>query len=341
MVKKRKLVSIKDIAKQAGFSATTVSFALNNPDRVGAGTRRHVLRIARKLDYSRIKKSGKRGAIGIVTDDYYNFVLGEFYNWVVWGILEELKSRGINILIESTGKNPDYFPKMVTKNLVDGVLFLGKNSLDLNYIAQQKGIPLLLVGHPIPEGELHSIVPDGRAGAFQAVNHLIELGHKKIAIITGEPTYDPTTAERIEGYHFALSKAGIAENKDYLVQADFGRPETAITATQKLLELTDPPTAIFCASDSLAYRAYKAIKEKGLKIPKDIAVVGFDNLTAPEYSMLPEPELTTINVDRKELGRKSVEILFEIIQRSGKTSHRYTLPVQLVVKKSTAPPLPN
>ena len=115
MVKRRKLVSVKDVAKKAGVSPSTVSFALNNPDRVGADTRQHVLRTAREMDYSRIKKSAKRGYIGIVADDNYNLALGEFYNWVVFGILEELKKRGVNILVEATGKDPDYFPRMITK----------------------------------------------------------------------------------------------------------------------------------------------------------------------------------------------------------------------------------
>jgi len=336
--RRKKLVSIRDVAKSAGVSLSTVSFALNNPDRVGADTRRHVLRIAREMDYSRVKKRVKRGYIGIVTDDNHNLIFGEFYNWVIFGILEELKKKGVNILIESTGKDPEYFPRMITKNLVDGVLFLGKSSLDLTYIAEQKGIPMLLVGHPIPEAELHTIVPDGRSGAFQAVNHLVELGHKNIAMIIGEPMYDPTTADRVEGYRFALTKAGIEERKDYIVQADFGKPETAIKATNQLLELPDPPTAIFCASDSLAFRAYKAIEEKGLKIPKDISIVGFDDIIAPEYAELPKPELTTVHVDRVEMGRKSVGILFDLIQTPGKTAYRYTLPVQLAVKKSTSVP---
>jgi DNA-binding LacI/PurR family transcriptional regulator len=335
---KRKLVSIKDIAKEAGVSISSVSFALNDPERVGADTRRHILRIARELGYTRVKKLRKRGYIGLVADDYYNLLFGEFYNWVVFGILEELKKRGVNVLVESTGKDPEYFPRMITKSMVDGVLFLGKSSRDLIYIAQQKNIPLVMVGHPIPEIELHAIVPDGRSGAFQAVNHLIELGHKRIAMIIGEPMYDPITAERVEGFRFALTKAGLSAKKEYIAEADFGKPETALKATNKLLELPDPPTAIFCASDSLAFRAYKAIKEKGLKIPKDISVVGFDDIAAPEYAELPKPDLTTVRVDRKEMGKSSVEILFEVIQNPARTAYRYTLPVQLAVKKSSGPP---
>jgi LacI family transcriptional regulator len=336
MPKRRKLVTIKDIAKEAKCSIASVSFAMNEPDRVSPNTRRHILRIARESGYSRVKKLKNRGTIGLVADDYYNLLFGEFYNMVVLGILEELKKRNFNVLIDSTGKDPEYFPKMITKSKVDGVLFLGKCSRDIIYIAQQKNIPVVLVGHPIPDVEIHTVVPDGRSGAFQAMNHLIELGHKKIAMITGEPMYDPITSERVEGYRFALAQAGIPDRKEYIAEADFGKPKTAHGAADKLLSLSEPPTAIFCASDSLAYRAYEAIKDKSLKIPGDISVVGFDEITAPEYALLPKPELTTVQVDRRQMGKNSVEILFNIIQNPVKTAYRYTLPVKLVIKESTS-----
>lgn len=336
--KKRKLVGISDVAKEAGVSLSSVSFALNNPERVAAQTRSHILRIARELGYSRIKKSGKKAMLGVIADDYYDLFTGEFYNHVSLGIFMELKERGINVMIDSTGRDPECFPKMITKGLVDGILFLGKSSKDLVYIAQQKGIPSILVGHPFIDMEMHTIVSDGRGGAFQAVEHLVSHGHKKIAMINGEPMHDPITLDRTEGYRSALAKAGIEERKEYLIEADFGKPETAIQATKKLLELPDPPTAIFCASDSLAYRAYGAIKEKRLKIPHDISVAGFDDIGAPPYAELPQPELTTVHVDREQMGRKSVELLLEVIGNPTRPACRYTLPVKLVVRKSTATP---
>ena len=337
MTKRRKFVNINDIAKAAGVSLSTVSFSLNNPERVAQNTRSHVLRIAKELGYLRVRKAGKRGNIGLIADDYYNLIFGEFYNWVSIAILEELKKRSYNVLIDSTEKDPECFPKMIVKSMVDGVLFLGKVSKDLIYIAQQKNIPIVLVGHPIPEIELNAIVPDGRSGAVQAIDHLIALGHKKIAIMLGEPIYDPITVERLEGYRFALSKARLPERSEYIIEADYGKPETAVEAVNKLLNLPNPPSAIFCTSDSLAYRAYNAIKAKGMNIPKDISIVGFDDIKSPEYAQLPQPELTTVHVDRQEMGRSSVEILFDIMHNQKKATFRYTLPVKLVIKKSTAP----
>ena len=338
MRKRHKLVTIDDVAKEANVSPSTVSFSLNEPDKVNPDTRRHVLRITKEMGYSRVKKVKKRGYIGLISDDYWNMMAGEFYNIVIIGVFEELKKRGADILVDSTDNDPERFPKMITKNMVDGVLFLGTSGRDLAYIANQKKIPIVLIGHALPEAELHSVVPDGRNGGFQATKHLIDLGHKKIAMVTGRPSYDPIAAERLEGYKFALSQNGIRESEEYIAKADFCHPESAVEATKSLLELPDPPTAIFYSSDSLAYRGYPVIKEKGLQIPQDISVVGFDDLTAPGYAILPKPSLTTVRIDRLRMGKSCVELLYDIINDPNKPVFKYTLGVELVVKESTAPP---
>ena len=332
-------IKIRDIARTAEVSPASVSQAFNDPHRVNRETRKRILEVAEKLGYVRIRqKKAKKGVIGVIADNYYNLLMGEFYNMVVLGILDELKSRKMNVLLEAVAAGEEYFPKMITKNLVDGLLFLGKVSRDLIMMIKQKDIPIVLVGHPIPDMEIHTIVSDGRSGAIQAVTHLIELGHKNIAIVTGEPAFDPITSERLEGYKFALSNAGIRTRAEYIAQADFGKPETATEAVVNLLGLKDPPTAIFCASDSLAFRAYKAIDEAGLKIPKDISVVGFDNISAPPYAEEVSPSLTSINVDRYQMGKMSVDLLFDIIANPSKTACRHTLPVKLVIKNSTKSP---
>lgn len=330
---------LKDIAKRLKISPATVTQAFNNPKRVNRNTRRIILETAAELGYIRRRyKKGRQNVIGIIADNYPNIFIGEFFNLVAMGMLVELKKRGLNAMIEAFGAEEDIPPPMITKRLVDGILFLGKVSREHILMTQQKGIPLVLVGHPIPDMELHTVLSDGRSGAIQAVEHLINLGHKKIAIISGEPPFDPVASERMDGYRFALSKANIPIKEEYLAQADFGIPQTAYDAAIKLLELKDPPTAIFCTSDSLAYRAYKAIEDKGLQIPKDISVVGFDNILVPGYADPMTPALTTINVDRELMGKTSVEILLDVIENPEKTVYRYTLPVQLAVKGSTAKP---
>lgn len=329
-------IKIRDIARAAEVSPSSVSQAFNDPHRVNRETRKKILETAEKLGYIRRRqKKAKKGAIGIIVDNYYNLLMGEFYNFVTLGIMEELKSRKVSTMVEAIEAGEEYFPKMITKNLVDGILFLGMVSRELILMMKQKDIPMVLVGHPIPDMEISTILSDGRSGAIQATTHLIESGHKDIAIITGASQSDLVASERMEGYRFALEKAGIKVKPEYIAQADFSYPETAVSATEKLLKLPAPPTAIFCTSDSLAYRAYKAIKAAGLKIPKDISVVGFDNILIPGYAEAMTPALTTIDVDRKQFGITSVELLFEIIANPAKPALRLTLPVKLTIKGST------
>ncbi|MFA4967134.1 MAG: LacI family DNA-binding transcriptional regulator [Candidatus Margulisiibacteriota bacterium] len=332
--------TIKELAKRAKVSLSTVSQVFNNPARVSPESRRAVLEAAEYFSYIRPRKRrGLQNAVGIVADNFYNCFLGEFYNLVVESIAEELKRINKNIYLEALGEKDDYYPQIITKNLVDGILFIGKVHPNHVIMAKQKHIPFVMVGHPIPNTEMHCIVPDNRAGSIQAVEHLIKLGHKKIAIVLGEPTYDPTSFERLEGYRFALINAGIEPQKEYLVQADFGKPETAYDATKKLLNLKNPPTAIFYASDSLAYRGYKAIKDAGLSIPKDISVVGFDNIDIKDYLTPFGPALTSVDIDRRKMGKIAVDLLYEIINNPQRIPLRYTLPVKLIEKESTTSPL--
>lgn len=332
--------TIKDVAKRAKVSLATVSQVFNNPARVGPENRRAVLEAAEWVGYVRPRKRrGTQGAVGIIADNFANCFEGEFYNIVVESIAQELKMINKNIYLEALGEKDEYFPQIITKNLVDGILFLGKVYPNHIIMTRQKHIPFIMVGHPIPNMELHTVVPDNRSGAIQAVEHLLGLGHKKIAIVLGEPTYDPTSFERLEGYRYALTKAGIEPIKEYVVQADFGKPITAYKETEKLLNLKDPPTAIFFASDSLAYRGYQAIADRGLRIPQDISVVGFDNIDIKDYLKPFGPPLTSIDINRRKMGKIAVELLYQIIDNPQKIPLRYTLPVKLVVKESTAKPV--
>lgn len=331
-----KKTTINEVAKRAKVSIATVSQVFNNPGRVSPENRRAVLEATEWVGYVRHhQKRGNYNAIGIVAENFPNYFEGEFYNIVVESICEKLKKLDKNIYLESLGNRDEFFPPIITKNLVDGILFIGKVHPNHIIMAKQKHIPFILVGHPIPNTELHVIIPDNRAGSMQAVEHLISLGHRKIAIVLGEPQYDPTSFERLEGFRFALSNAGIELKKEYIAQANFGKPQTAYDETKKILNLPDSPTAIFYTSDSLAYRGYKAIADSGLKIPGDISVVGFDNIDIKEYLQPFGPALTSIDVNQRKMGELAVEMLYELIEHPSKIPLRYTLPVNLVIKDST------
>ncbi|MFH1362365.1 MAG: LacI family DNA-binding transcriptional regulator [bacterium] len=334
---RRKKVRLKDIAKQLGISFATVSQALNHPRLVRRQTVKMVMSKCEELGYVKKVSSKKRkGTIGVVAQDIYNLVLGDYYNYVLQGVLAESQKRGLKVEIECL--KDENLPLMVSKNSVDGLLLFGKIKKELVLALKQKGVPLILVGHPIPNLELHTVMADGRAGVYELTKHLIELGHRKIAFVYSKPLQDYITADRIEGYRFALIESRFKINEEYLVEADWCSPESSYEATNKLLDLKQPPTAIVYANDPMAYRAYQAIRERKLKIPKDMSIAGFDNMPISDYIEPFKPELTTVAAPRQQIGKTAVDVLQNLIEKPSKIALRYTLPVSLMIKGSTAPP---
>jgi len=227
---------------------------------------------------------------------------------------------------------------MITKGMVAGIVIVGRFPREHILQIKQENIPLVLCGNPIPGLELHTVVPDGRLGIYEATKHLIKLGHKKIATITGGPLFDPITSDRLDGYRFALSEAGINISDSYIVQADFYKLDTVAPALDKLLGLKNPPPAIVCACDAIAYTAIKILNEKGIKVPKDISITAFDDLPFPEFIEISKPKLTTAHVNLEQLGDVAVDVLLEVIENPAKTAYRHTMPTQLVTGKTTAAP---
>jgi len=336
-MKRRKKVRIKDIAKELGVSYATVSQALNHPREVNRATVRSVMAKCKELGYIKTTTNNKRkGVIGIIAQDIYNLVLGEHYNRIYVGVLEEAQKRELRI--ESEFLTNGNLPLMVSKNSVDGVLLFGKIKKELVLALKQKGIPMLLVGHPIPHLEMHTVMADGRRGTYEMTKHLIELGHKRIALVYSSPIQDYITTDRIEGYRCALTEHRLKLRDEYLAEANWCHPESAYEATIKLLELKNRPTAIIYMNDTMAYRAYSAFGEKGLKVPQDISIAGFDNLDLPDYIESFEPALTTIDVDLEMIGQTSLDLLTNLIDKPAKVAMRHTLPVELSVKESTTAP---
>lgn len=331
-----KKIRIKEIAKEAGCSPATVSQAFNNPKLVNRKTRAKILEVCEALGYMRrrFKRRSKR-IIG-VTGVSHELILGEYYTRVTSAILSAAKNEGFNVIIEYFGDKEALLPNMFSKKVLDGVLVLGKISQDHVLQIKQHDLPLVLCGHPIPGIELHTVLSDGRKGIYEVTRHLIEMGHKKIAHITGGPLYDPVVSDRLDGFRYALSEAGLSFPEEYIRLGDFCDWSSAVKAVDKLIELKDPPSAIVCESDALAYTAYHRLLELGYKVPKDVALSGFDDLPFPPYINAVKPGLTTVNVNLEELGRTAVNILLDIIENPSRAAYRHTLPVELIQGETTA-----
>ncbi|MFH1826768.1 MAG: LacI family DNA-binding transcriptional regulator [bacterium] len=335
---KRKKIRLKDIAKRLGLSVATVSQALNNPKEVNRSTRHEVISLCEELGYIKIKRGKTRTYhVAVISKDSYNFS-NDFYAKVCEQLLAYATKHKYNLIFEVWPDEADELPWAISRNRVDGVIVLGKIQKDKILLIKEKELPLVLCGHPLPDIETHTVLPDGRSGSYQACKHLIELGHKKIAAIAGGKMYDPVAGERIDGYRYAMVEAGLDVIEEYIVCADFRLYTYLDQALEQLIKLKTPPTAIVCASDPIAYKAYEMLKAKGYKIPEDISLTGFDNFEPPEYAKGYLPKLTTVSVNIKELARNTIDILFELMEEPTKVSWRYTLPVKLALGETSAEP---
>lgn len=337
-MRKRKKVTIKDVAGELGISYATVSQALNHPREVSRTTVQKIIEKCRQLGYHKsISRKKRKMAIGVIAQDMYNLALGEYYTHVLAGVLKETQKLELRLEVEFLAEGDS--PLMISKNSVDGVLLFGKIKKGLVEYLKQKEVPMILAGHPISNVEMNTVMPDGRAGMYQLTKYLLDLGHKKIAFIYSKPLHDYITANRIEGHRTALTESNSKISDKYLIEANWCHPISSYKATCKLLELnkTERPTAIIYMNDTMAYRAYKAFKERKVSIPKDISIAGFDDMALPNYIEPFNPTLTTVKVDQGLLGKTAVDQLLNLVEKPSNIALRYTLPVELQIKGSTGP----
>ncbi|MFA5840314.1 MAG: LacI family DNA-binding transcriptional regulator [Candidatus Margulisiibacteriota bacterium] len=334
----RKKVRIKDIAKRLGISVATVSQALNHPKEVNRKTRQEVLIVCEEIGYIKNVKGKKRTYhIAVISKDSYHFA-NDFYAKVCEHMLDYARKHKYNLIFEPWPDEHDELPWSISRNKIDGVIILGKIHHEKILSIKQKQLPMVLCGHPLPDIEMHTVMPDGKSGSYQATKHLLELGHTKIATVAGGEIFDPVSRDRIEGYRYALIENGIAIKEEYIVSSDFRLYTFSEKALNELLDHKDPPTAIVCASDPIAYKIHEVLTLRGIRVPEDISITGFDNFAPPEYAKSYLPKLSTVEVNIKELAVYTLDILFELMEEPTKVAWRYTLPVSFSVGNTTAKP---
>lgn len=335
----KKKATIKDIARIAGVSATAVSRALNNHPRLSAGTREKILRVAKELDYrpnllarSLIKKRSHTIGLAITT------IRNPFYPELAKGIEDVALKLGYSIILCSTNydiKLEAYYIEILRSKGVDGIIFSSveiKDSNVRNLI--RDGFPFVLVNRRIHnrqlERKIDAVVLDNYSGGYMAMQHLQRLGHKRIGILAGDMKTS-TATERTQGIKKFLEDAGIPFDPTLFFVCNYLR-ESAYGATMELLVRKKRPTAIFAQNDHMALGAREAILDSGLRIPEDLAVVGFDNI---DVTGLKGIELTTVSQKKYEMGALATEILIDRIEKKIKGGTRQIiLEPELVIRKS-------
>jgi LacI family transcriptional regulator len=331
--------TIRDIADLAGVSIATVSRVLNDRPDVSPETRETVLQVVREHGFStnrgaRGLSSGRTGMIGLtlplVADAYFGPILS--------GAAEALYERDLRIVLAATLHEHDREVSLVERLMrgtTDGAILMLPEESEAELVSlQRQGFPFVVVDprEPPPEG-IPCVAAMHAAGAKQATEHLLGLGHRRIGAIAGSPGWY-ATEERLAGFRAALAGAGILLDPELVVHSDWRLP-WGTAAAHRLLELADPPTAIFGFNDNVAIGALHAAYERGLRVPDDLSVVGFDDTN---QAVIVTPRLTSVAQPLAELGRMGVSLLVRLLEGQRLDALRIELATRLVVRDSTAPP---
>ena len=332
-------VTLREIAQIAQVDISTVSRAINDSPLLPRETKDMILEIAEKLNYfpnslARGLVSQKSETIGIILPKIF-FLQGPFFSQVLSGIEHSSVRHGYSILIASaTSKTRDkHFPFNLTRaRRIDGMLIVNENKNIRNLTAlKQEGVPFVFVNRFMADPQAPCVAPDDEGGGRMATDHLVGLGHRRIGVITGSPRVSATQG-RLDGYRHALAAAGIALDPALVERGLFQQGvETGRRGAEKLLALEQPPTAIFAFSDELAMGVMQAARARGLRIPEDLAVVGYDNVA---FSAHLSPALTTVAQNPYLIGTTACELLVELLEGRRPQKVNHLIPVRLVVRDS-------
>lgn len=336
-----KRTTATDVAKRAKVSQTTVSLVLNNvPEvRISEETRQRVLKAASQLAYhpnasARRMASGRTQILGLVLRQTPEQAFADrFLPQVLNGLSQAAKVHGYRLLLAPipTNDKPEALTQMVREHQVDGIVLAGPRSDDTELVSlHDEGTPIVLIGQ-VPELDLPFVDVDHAAGARAATEHLVSLGHRKIAMITRAPLAYTASTHRLAGYRQALEAGGLTFDKKLVLYGNF-TPASGQGAMEALLKLSKPPTAIFVASDTVALGTLKAIRQSGRRVPQDVALVGFDDIPAAEFI---DPPLTTIRLPAYDLGWNAANLLIQLLEADRKNRMpKIILKTELIVRES-------
>lgn len=331
-------VSIKDIARLAGVSHSTVSRALRGSSLISGETTERVRRIAEEQGYTpsalaRGLVLNRSETIGVVVTSIADPFNGE----VVAGVEEIANQHGYTVILATSQARPEREISVVRNfqaRRVDGILVASSRVGALHRpLLSELQVPIVLLNNQHPSESAYSVSIDNVNGAYVATKHLVELGHRRIAYL-GDRFGLHSDADRFEGYCLMMREAGLPMEETLVARGD-GKPDGAAAAMRGLLGSMTPPTAVFCYNDMSALGVLSEAAARGIQLPGKLSVVGFDDIFFAQYLRTP---LTTVRQPMKELGRRAMHMMLSLM-RSESTERTETITGQLIVRSSTAPPL--
>jgi LacI family transcriptional regulator len=332
--------TIHDIAKKLNISASTVSRALNNNPMISKSTRILIERTAKEMGYrpniiAANFRTRKTKTIGVIVP----LINRHFFSSVISGIEDVAYTLGYAVTISQSNDNYEKENKIahtLFSNRVDGLIIsigMGTTHFDHLRLFPERNVPLVFFDRVVDEIEAHKIVADDFRGGFKATEHLIEQGGKRIAHIGG-PLNLNIYRDRLEGYKNAIQKAGLPADESMIVHNSLTRID-GTNAIKKLLKNQQRPDAIFCANDTTALSVILHLREKGIKVPDDMMVVGFSN---EPFSEVVSPSISTVRQPGFEMGQKAADLLIRQIKTKERPIHYQTIvmPTGLIVRESSA-----
>lgn len=333
----RQRLSIKDVARLANVSHSTVSRALRNSPLVNRETAERIQKIARDSSYrvsavARSLATTKTHTLGVVVAT----VADPFIAEVISGVEDAAHQNGYSVLLATSGARPERESAVVESfedRRVEGIIVLASRvGSTYRALLAKTSIPIVLINNYQSGDFAYSVDIDNIAASREATRFLVELGHRAIAYVGDRGGFDSDT-ERFGGYRQALAAADIAFQPEYVVHAD-GSPAGGEAALAQLLDRPHPPTAVFCYDDMTALGVLRGARMRGLRVPSDLSVVGFDDLQIADYT---EPRLTTFRQPKEQMGRLATEMILKVL--SGESGDfNWKVQGELIVRESAAAP---
>lgn len=331
-------VTIIDVAAEANVSYGTVSRVINHDVHVKQETRDRVLQTMVRLGYvanrqARSLAGGRTNNIGVLIPDLGTGYIGE----IIRGIDAELGLSDLDLILYTThrtaSKEANYVTNLAT-GMVDGlILVLPRSPADFIGILTKQNFPFILIDHQGIGPDCPAVGAANWQGGFTATEYLIKLGHQRIGFITGWMDLG-CALDRLDGYRSALRTNHIPDAPELIYEGTFFQPD-GFTGASILLDLPNPPTAIFASNDVMAMGVMDAIRHRGLRVPDDVSVIGFDDI--PQASLI-RPALTTVRQPLEKMGRVATQMLLELLNKSQKKIGRIELPTELIIRDSCKVP---
>jgi len=333
------VVTIKDVAREAGVSVGTASQALRDRPTVREATRRRVQSVAKRLRYqpsalARGLVTRRTHTVGLLISDIAN----PFFIRAVRAVEDVAQENGYNVILCNTDEDPvkeTQYLRVLMEKRVDGIILATTaGSLRMVRDVRWRRVPLVLFDRELPRVATDTVKVDGVLGGRLGTEHLLSLGHRRIAIIHG-PVLRSTGAERLQGYLLALRAAGVRPDPELIREGNF-KQDSGRELTGQLLDISPPPTALFCTNNLMTVGALQSLREQRVRIPEDLSLVGYDDM---EWWTLTQPPLTTVGQPVYDLGREAMRLLLAQIGREkARRPQRVVLKPELILRDSCGPP---